>query len=100
AAGTLMVVCFVHVLPNVSDMVDCVEQAVEPETRVCTETTNKLFTVMALPVTTEAVEHGDAVQELPPVCAIAGAANTGIALIGSDTRAASTNKQPDKSPLL
>jgi len=99
-AGTLMVVCFVHTLPFVSDMVDCVEQAVEPETNVCTDTTSRLFTVIALVVAAETVEHGDAEQELPPVCTIVGEANAGIALIGSDRRAASVSKEPSSNPLL
>jgi hypothetical protein len=98
-AGALMVVCIVHTLPAVSDMVDCVEQTDEVETNVCTDTTSTLFTTIALVVITEAVEHGDVVHELPPDCAIAGEANAGTALIGSDMRATSASKEPDRSPL-
>jgi len=98
-ADALMVVCIVHTLPAVSDIVDCVEQAVEPETNVCTDTTSTLFTAIAPPVVTDAVEHGDAVQELPPVCAIVAEANAGTALIGSNTRATSASKAPGRSHL-
>jgi hypothetical protein len=97
--GALMVVRSVHMLPTVSDMVDCVEQAVEPVTNVCTDTTSRLFTAIALVVVTETVEHGVAVHELPPVCTIAGEANAGTALIGSDTRATNASKEPDRRPL-
>ena len=100
AAGALMVVCVVHTLPSVSDMVDCVEQTVEAGTNVCTDTTSTLFTVIALVVVTEAVEQGDVVvQELPPDCVIVGEAKAGTALIGSDTSATNASKEPDRSPL-
>jgi hypothetical protein len=98
-ADALMVVCFVHTLPAVSDMVDCVEQTAEVETNVCTDTTSTLFTAIALVVVTEAVEHGDAVQKPPPDCATVGEANAGTALIGKDTRATNVSKEPDRSPL-
>jgi len=96
-AGALLLVCFVHTLPAVSDMVDCVEQTVEAETNVCTDTTSTLFTPIALPVVTEAVEHGVAVQKPPPVCTTVGEANAGTALIGSDRSAINASKEPGRS---
>jgi hypothetical protein len=96
-AGALLVVCFVHTLPAVSDMVDCVEQTAEVETNVCTDTTSTLFTPIALVVITEAVEHGAAVQKPPPVCTTVGEANAGTALIGSDRRAINASKEPGRS---
>ena len=95
-----MVSCAVHLFPAVSEIVDCVEQAVESGTNVSTDTASTLFTVIALVVVIEADEHGLAVQELPPDCAIEGEANAGTAAMGSDTRAANASKQVGRRPLL
>jgi hypothetical protein len=56
-ATTGRAVCRVQAFPSVSEMPDCVEQAVEPELNACTETTSTLPTVVALVVVTEADEH-------------------------------------------
>jgi len=56
-SASLLVTCFVQVLPFVSEISVCVEQLVEPNLKVCTEMTSTSPAFMALPVVTETDEQ-------------------------------------------